>query len=55
MLTHVAVAYDAEVERKISAMISMIEPAMIIVMGGVVVVVVVAMLVPMLSVMSQMR
>ncbi len=55
MLTHVAVAYDAEVERKISAMISMIEPAMIILMGGVVVVVVVAMLVPMLSVMSQMR
>jgi general secretion pathway protein F len=55
MLTHVAVAYDAEVERKISGMISMIEPLMIIVMGGVVVVVVVAMLVPMLSVMSQMR
>jgi len=55
MLNHVAVAYDAEVERKISSMISMIEPLMIIVMGGVVVVVVVAMLVPMLSVMSQMR
>jgi general secretion pathway protein F len=55
MLSHVAVAYDAEVERKIDAMISMIEPAMIILMGGVVVIVVVAMLVPMLSVMSQMR
>ncbi|MEZ4741100.1 MAG: type II secretion system F family protein [Bdellovibrionota bacterium] len=55
MLNHVAIAYDAEVERKISSMIAMIEPAMIIVMGAIVVVVVVAMLVPMLSVMSQMR
>ena len=55
MLQHVSDAYDAEVERKIDSMISLIEPLMIIVMGGVVVVVVVAMLVPMLSVMSSMR
>lgn len=55
MLSHVAKAYDVEVERKISGMISLIEPAMIIVMGAVVVVVVMAMLVPMLGVMSQMR
>lgn len=55
MLGHVSVAYDAEVERKIDAMISLIEPMMIIVLGGVVVLVVFALMVPMLSVMSQMR
>ncbi|MCY4381024.1 MAG: type II secretion system F family protein [Proteobacteria bacterium] len=55
MLEHVAKAYDVEVERKIASMVTLIEPAMIIVMGGVVVVVVVAMLVPMLSIMSQVR
>jgi len=55
MLKHVAEAYDAEVSRKIDALTSIIEPLMIIFMGGIVVVVVFAMLVPMLSVMSQMR
>jgi general secretion pathway protein F len=55
MLKHVAQAYDAEVERKIDAMISLIEPLMIVFMGGVVAVVVIAMLVPMLSVMNQMH
>jgi len=55
MLNHVAVAYDAEVERKIGSMISLIEPAMIVIMGGIVVVVVVAMMVPMLGLMSQVR
>ena len=55
MLQHVADAYDAEVERKIDAMISLIEPLMIIVMGGIVVVVVAALLVPMMSIMSNMR
>ena len=39
----------------IDSMISLIEPLMIIVMGAIVVVVVIAMLVPMLSIMSQMR
>jgi type II secretory pathway component PulF len=55
MLNHVAAAYDAEVERKIGAMVSLIEPAMIVVMGGIVVVVVIAMMVPMLGLMSQVR
>lgn len=55
MLGHVSVAYDAEVERKIEAMISLIEPLMIIVMGGISVTVVMAMLIPMLSVMNQIR
>ena len=55
MLQHVAKAYDAEVERKIDAMISLIEPLMIVFLGGVVVIIVLAMLVPMFSVMGQMR
>lgn len=55
MLKHVSNAYDAEVERKIDSLISMIEPLMIIVMGGVVTVVVIAMLVPMLSIMGKVR
>jgi general secretion pathway protein F len=55
MLKHVSNAYDAEVERKIDSLISMIEPLMIIVMGGVVAIVVIAMLVPMLSIMSKVR
>ena len=53
MLKHVADAYDAEVERKIDSLIAMIEPLMIIFMGGIVAVVVIAMLVPMLSIMSK--
>lgn len=53
MLKHVSDAYDAEVERKIDTLISMIEPLMIIVMGGIVALVVVAMLVPMMSIMSR--
>lgn len=52
MLHHVSVAYDAEVERKIESMISLIEPLMIILMGAVVVLVVVALLVPMMNVMD---
>ena len=55
MLTHVADAYDAEVERKIDSLISLIEPLMIIVMGVIVVGVVMALLIPMLSVMNQVR
>jgi general secretion pathway protein F len=53
MLKHVAEAYDAEVERKIDSLISMIEPLMIIMMGGIVAGVVVAMMMPMLSIMKQ--
>ncbi|MBI2601534.1 MAG: type II secretion system inner membrane protein GspF [Deltaproteobacteria bacterium] len=55
MLKHVAAAYDSEVERKIESLLSLIEPLMIILMGGIVVVVVIAMLVPMLSIMNQIR
>ena len=55
MLTHVANAYDTEVEQKISAMISLIEPLMIIFMAGIIAVVVIALLVPMLSIMGSMR
>ena len=55
MRGHVATGYDAEVERKIASMLALIEPGMIIVMGGIVVVVVMALMVPMLGVMSQVR
>ncbi len=55
MLEHVAVAYDAEVDRKISAMISLIEPIMIVVMGGITVLVVFSLLMPMLGIMKQLR
>ena len=55
MLKHVSKAYDAEVERKIDSLISMIEPLMIIVMGGIVAMVVIAMLVPMFSIMGKVR
>ena len=55
MLGHVSVAYDAEVERKIEAMIGLIEPVMVIAMvvgGGIIIA---ALMVPMLSIMNQMR
>lgn len=55
MLSHVAQAYDSEVERKIESLISLIEPLMIIVMACVASVVIIALLVPMLSVMSSVR
>lgn len=55
MLNHVAEAYDAEVERKISGMISIIEPFMIMVMAGIVTVIIIALLMPMLTIMNQMR
>ncbi|MCX6125259.1 MAG: type II secretion system F family protein [Proteobacteria bacterium] len=55
MLQHVAVAYDAEVERKVEALIGLIEPAMVILMtvggGGLLA----ALMIPMLSIMNQMR
>lgn len=55
MLGHVANAYDTEVERKLQAMISLIEPGMIIMMGGVGALVVFSLIIPMLSVMNQLR
>ena len=55
MLGHVATAYDAEVQRKINAMISLVGPVMIIVMvcgaGGILA----ALMIPMLGVMNQIR
>jgi len=55
MLGHVSVAYDAEVERKVEGLIGLIEPMMIIFMtvGGAGVLG--ALMVPMLSIMNQMR
>jgi general secretion pathway protein F len=55
MLGHVSVAYDAEVERKVEALIGLIEPVMIILMtvGGAGILG--ALMVPMLSIMNQMR
>jgi general secretion pathway protein F len=55
MLGHVSVAYDAEVERKVEAMIGLIEPMMVILMtvGGAVILG--SLMVPMLSIMNQIR
>lgn len=55
MLGHVAKAYDSEVESKVEAMISLIEPLMILILFGIAGTVVIAMMLPMLSVMTQMR
>jgi type II secretory pathway component PulF len=55
MLGHVSVAYDAEVERKVEAMIGLIEPMMVILMtvGGAVILG--SLMIPMLSIMNQIR
>jgi general secretion pathway protein F len=55
MLGHVSVAYDAEVERKVEALIGLIEPMMVIFMtvGGAGILG--ALMVPMLSIMNQIR
>jgi general secretion pathway protein F len=55
MLTHVAVAYEAEVQRKINALISLVEPMMIIMMAGSAGGIIAAVLVPMLSIMNHIR
>ena len=55
MLSHVAVAYEAEVQRKIESLISLVEPVMIVVMAGSAGGIIAAVLVPMLSIMNQMR
>ena len=55
MLVHVSNAYDAEVETKITTMISLIEPLMMIVMFSLALVVIGAMMMPMLSIMNQFR
>jgi len=53
MLGHVAVAYDAEVQRKIEGMISLVEPVMIIVMAGSAGGIIAAVMIPMFSIMNQ--
>lgn len=55
MLSHVAVAYDAEVQRKIESLIALVEPVMIIIMAGSAGGIIAAVLVPMLSIMNKMR
>ena len=55
MLAHVAIAYEAEVQRKIKSMISLIEPAMIIIMAGSAGGIIAAVMVPMLGIMNQIR
>jgi type II secretory pathway component PulF len=55
MLGHVAIAYDAEVERKVEGLIGLIEPLMIILMTGGGGAILGALMVPMLSIMRQLR
>ena len=55
MLSHVAVAYEAEVQRKIEGLISLIEPVMIILMAGSAGGIIASVIVPMLSIMNQIR
>lgn len=55
MLGHVSEAYSAEVESKISTMISLVEPLMMLIIFAIAGVVVVAMMLPMLNIMSQIR
>lgn len=55
MLGHVAKAYDSEVESKVEALISLVEPLMILVLFGIAGTVVVAMMLPMMTMMSQIR
>jgi len=55
MLGHVSVAYEAEVQRKIEGMISLVEPLMTIMMAASAGGIIAAVMVPMLSIMSQIR
>ncbi len=55
MLAHVAKAYDAEVERKIQKMISLIEPVMMIFLMIISVTVIMAMILPMMDIMKQVK
>lgn len=55
MLAHVAKAYDAEVERKIGKMVSLIEPIMMMVLMVIAVGVIIGMIMPMMDVMKQIK
>jgi type II secretory pathway component PulF len=52
MLAKVADSYDQEVERTLQALTSILEPIMIVVMGGIVATVALAILLPMLTMSS---
>ena len=49
MLGKVADAYDQEVERTLESLTSILEPLMIVVMGGIVAIVALSILLPMLN------
>ena len=55
MLGHVSKAYDSEVESRISKMISLIEPIMMMCLLAIAVIVIGAMVMPMMDVMKQVR
>ena len=52
MLTKVADNYDDEVDRAVEAMVSLIEPMMIVFLGGAVGFIVIAMFVPLIKLMQ---
>jgi general secretion pathway protein F len=55
MLAHVAKAYDAEVERKISKMVTLIEPIMMMFLMMIAVSVIFGMIMPMMDIMKQIK
>ena len=55
MLTKVADFYEAEVDTKVKALTSLIEPAMIVVVGGMVGFIVIAMYLPLFSLYDKIR
>jgi general secretion pathway protein F len=55
MLSHVAKAYDAEVERKISKLVTLIEPIMMMFLMVIAVSVIVGMIMPMMDIMKQIK
>ena len=52
MLTKVADSYDDEVDRAVEAMVSLIEPIMIVFLGGAVGFIVIAMFIPLIKLMQ---
>ena len=55
MLDNVANAYETQVETKVSRLTTLLEPAMIVVLGGIVAAIVFAVLMPMLSMNEALR
>ncbi len=55
MLSHVAKAYDAEVERKISKMVTLIEPIMMMFLMVIAISVIIGMIMPMMDIMKQIK